>query len=207
MEQPKPNLTKERIYIEYPQFYGQEMVERHIRRYEWAGAHLMSENIVLDAACGSGYGSLLLKQKCKAVVGIDLSKEAIDYAQANAKNAGIERVHFLNGDLSHIESHDLKYNPFNAVVCIETIEHLDTEMQNAFMHGVTKRLACEGKLFITTPIKRDIPMTEYHLKEFTSSEFKDFLAQYFDRVILDVPQLFGISPNFILARCSRPKIS
>lgn len=206
MEQPKPNLTKERIYIEYPQYYGSEMVERHIRRYEWAKAHLMPENIVLDAACGSGYGSLLLKQKCKAVVGIDLSKEAIDYAQANTKNTGIEGVHFLSGDLSQIESHDLKYNPFDAVVCIEAIEHLSVEMQNVFMRGVIKRLVCEGQLLITTPIKGDTPMTEYHLKEFTSSEFKNFLTQYFDHVIFDSPQLFGISPNFILARCSHPII-
>lgn len=206
MEQPRPNLTKERIYIDYPQYYGQEMIERHIRRYEWAGSHLLPEDLVLDAGCGSGYGSLLLKQRCKAVVGIDLDEEAIRYAQAVAKNAGTGGAHFLRGDLSQIGSYSLQYDQFDAVVCIEAIEHLTAELQNEFMSGVVKRLSPKGRLFITTPIKGDTPMTEYHQREFTSVEFKDFLARYFDDVLFDAPQSFGISPNFILARCSHSKV-
>src|SRR3954463_13309987 len=37
---------------------------------------------VLDAACGEGYGSFLLAQTAREVVGIDISAEAIEHARS-----------------------------------------------------------------------------------------------------------------------------
>ncbi|MBI4125624.1 MAG: class I SAM-dependent methyltransferase [Deltaproteobacteria bacterium] len=205
MELPRPNLTAERIYIEYADHYGTDMVERHIRRYLWAQSHLKPTDTVLDAACGSGYGSLLLKKRCKAVVGMDISEEAIDYAKD--KLNGKKGIDYKQGDLSQIGFCDLKYEKFDVIVCIEAIEHITEERQNRFLAGVLKRLSCDGRLLITTPIKQDAPRTEFHVKEFTSDEFRNFLTPCFEEVVFDSPKDYRISPaHFSLARCSRPRV-
>lgn len=205
MELPKPALTAERIYIEYTDHYGADMIQRHIRRYAWAQTHLQPTDIVLDAACGSGYGSLLLKERSQAVVGMDISEEAIGYAKS--RSAGQESIDYCLGNLSQIGSCDLKYEKFDVVVCIEAIEHITEEQQNKFLAGVVQRLKPGGRLLITTPIKQGTPLTEFHVKEFDGNEFHDFLLQYFQDVFFDSPKDYDISPtHFSLARCFQPKV-
>ncbi|CAK9884437.1 MAG: hypothetical protein XXXJIFNMEKO3_00823 [Candidatus Erwinia impunctatus] len=41
--------------------YDVENIERHESRYHFAAKHLTAEMLVLDCACGSGYGSDILK--------------------------------------------------------------------------------------------------------------------------------------------------
>jgi len=56
----------------------------HLQRYRFAADHLNSagiRGIVLDAACGTGYGSKILLETCGAYIGIDVSSEASEYAR------------------------------------------------------------------------------------------------------------------------------
>ena len=64
-----------------------ELEVEHINRYIFA-SDLVKNKKVLDAACGTGYGTALLAQSAERVFGIDISKEAISYAESNysAKN-------------------------------------------------------------------------------------------------------------------------
>ena len=59
-----------------------QTVCEHIHRYHFA-KQLVNNKVVLDAACGSGYGSALLAEEAKEVYGIDISEEAIEYARSN----------------------------------------------------------------------------------------------------------------------------
>jgi 2-polyprenyl-3-methyl-5-hydroxy-6-metoxy-1,4-benzoquinol methylase len=53
----------------------------HWHRY-CVAAPLARGRIVLDAACGEGYGSALLARGAATVIGIDIGAEAIAHAQA-----------------------------------------------------------------------------------------------------------------------------
>ena len=54
----------------------------HMHRYT-AVAPLLKGKVVLDAACGTGYGSNMLAREAERVCGIDISQEAIAYANEN----------------------------------------------------------------------------------------------------------------------------
>jgi predicted RNA methylase len=52
--------------------------QEHIARYLFA-ARFVANKVVLDAACGSGYGSAYLRHSgAKQVVGVDLCAEALE---------------------------------------------------------------------------------------------------------------------------------
>ena len=68
-------------FVETTQNMGGDLFFQHVGRYLFAKANV-SGRVVLDAACGSGYGSDILSQKAKQVVGIDISWEAIQQCKA-----------------------------------------------------------------------------------------------------------------------------
>jgi 2-polyprenyl-3-methyl-5-hydroxy-6-metoxy-1,4-benzoquinol methylase len=92
---------------------------KHVERYEFARKYCKGKD-VLDVACGCGYGSYILFQEAKSVLGIDYSQEAIDYARKFwlAKNITFRQFD-LNSDITPLGT-------FDVIVSLETVEHLDT---------------------------------------------------------------------------------
>nr|WP_240763263.1 class I SAM-dependent methyltransferase [Shigella flexneri] len=85
--------------------------------------HLVKDKVVLDIACGEGYGSaLLMKAGAKRVVGVDISEESIERAK---KLFGKYDVEYIVSDANTISE---RYGEdfFDIVVSIETIEHINT---------------------------------------------------------------------------------
>jgi len=96
-----------------------EIEPKHVARYTFALKYLKSTDCVLDAACGCGYGSNILAQRAKCVLGVDYSQDAIDYAN---KYWARDNIKFLKYDLSNDIYNDL--GKFDLVVSFETVEHL-----------------------------------------------------------------------------------
>ncbi len=86
----------------------------HLSRYHFAKGYIQRDDIVLDAACGTGYGTFDMASVAKRVVGIDINKECIDYASAACKATNIR---FINGDCIRL-SNVLNEN-FNVCVSFE----------------------------------------------------------------------------------------
>src|SRR5690625_20814 len=59
------------------------MLIEHLARYHFANLYVKGR--VLDLACGSGYGTHIIAKRCRnqlnEVIGIDNSREALDYAR------------------------------------------------------------------------------------------------------------------------------
>ncbi|MEW6661067.1 MAG: class I SAM-dependent methyltransferase [Bacillota bacterium] len=122
--------------------HAAELFFKHMSRYLLAQS-LFKGKKVLDAGCGAGYGSAFLAVNgAKAVVGIDLSPEAINYAKINFQAANLT---FQVGDCC-----DLKFprNSFDAVVALEIIEHLNQYLQ--FLAEVKRALKPGGLLLVST---------------------------------------------------------
>ncbi len=162
--------------------YGYEI---HIQRYRLAAEHCVGRT-VLDAGCGTGYGTDFLRRAGSGeIVGVDLSSEAIAEAEANY---GRDGVRFLVGDLEKLdEMRDLP-GSVDVVVNLENLEHL--HRPEAFLRAARARLRPSEGIFITsTPNGR---LTEfdaqgrnvnpYHVKEFTHEEFLELLAPHFAQV-------------------------
>lgn len=108
--------------------------------------HLKTDSIkglrILDVGCGGGLLSEPLSRLGAKVVGIDLSKEAIDIAQKHAAS------HALDIDYRVANLKDLENEKFDVVVASEVIEHVDD--YGDFMRDIANLLDANGCTVITT---------------------------------------------------------
>lgn len=159
---------------------SEEMRVEHLHRYV-AARPLAKGKVVLDAACGEGYGSALLAESAARVHGVDVSAEAVAHARAAYPS---EKLSFQEASIAR-----LPFEPatFDLVVSFETIEHVDGPTQERFLEEVRRVLRPDGLLLISTPDKRTYTdeagsHNEFHVKEFYRDEFRDFLASRFAHV-------------------------
>src|SRR4051812_26356760 len=74
---------------------------------------------VLDAACGSGYGSAFLARRADYVLGMDISNEAVSDARDRYRAPNLE---FATGN---VECLPLEDQSFDVITSFETLEHVD----------------------------------------------------------------------------------
>jgi len=153
----------------------------HIHRYLFA-LGFVENKIVLDIACGEGYGASILSKKAQKVIGVDIDKETIAYAKDKYK---IKNVEFHVGSVSSIPV--IGENVFDVIVSNETIEHVSIKDQELFLQEVKRLLKPDGLFIVSTPNKltySDIPKNKnpFHIKEFYEAEFDSFLKNYFTSV-------------------------
>ncbi|WP_053359986.1 class I SAM-dependent methyltransferase [Clostridium butyricum] len=160
---------------------GIEQLEmEHLHRYN-SVLNVVKDKVVLDIACGTGYGSALLAQKAKYVYGIDISKEAINYCNETYIK---DNLSYFEGSIDKLELED---NSVDVIISFETIEHVNGKLQEEFLIEIKRVLKNDGILIISTPDKKiysDIPKyhNEFHIKEFYREEFKEFLSKAFNNV-------------------------
>lgn len=164
----------ERLYLGTGRYIQEEL---HLGRYRFAGTRIAGGATVLDAACGSGYGSGILAERARRVVAVDLSDEALAHAREHYQLANIE---FIRADLS--EPLGLPDGSCDAIVSFETIEHV--RHQHVMLSEFHRILAPGGMLIISSP-DRDIitgrahEINEFHVAELSKLEFVDLIGSYF----------------------------
>ena len=144
--------------------------QAHIARYKWA-QHFCENVVVLDAACGVGYGTKLLAEVAESVHGIDKSADAIQYAweyHAVPNNGFEERSVYA---ISRIKA------AFGVIVSFETIEHLSKPER--FVREVHKTLSVGG-LFIVSAPEFGGWKSQWHFWDFTKEALRDVLSMEFD---------------------------
>lgn len=143
----------------------------HLKRYYFAQSYVKNKK-VLDIGCGTGYGDFLLSQYAKEVIGIDISKDAIDFAQEHYKK---ENLNFYIMDWEEIE----KFNEtFDVIIAFEFIEHI--KEPDKFLNLIKKILNENGLIIISTPNKSTSSgKNPYHYKEYNPYEFEELLSQHF----------------------------
>lgn len=172
---PLPEFTGERVV---PGLVDADLLNEHAARYEFA-VRFAANARVLDAGCGSGYGSAELARKAAQVTAIDFSAEAIDFANANFSAANLS---FQLGDCTALPP-----GPFDLIVAFEVIEHL-AEWRK-FLEEVRRTLAAGGRFIVSTPNKLyyaesrgESGSNPFHVHEFEYSEFVNELNQFFPHV-------------------------
>lgn len=156
---------------------GRLMESEHRGRYLWA-AQMAEGREVLDAGCGTGYGTEILAEAgARHVVGVDISQDAIEHAQSSsARSAG----EFVIGDLHQLPFDDAT---FDLTVCFEAIEHV--EDQQLAISELRRVLRQTGVLAISSPNRNVYPPgNSHHTHEFTPDELERALLSEFANVRL-----------------------
>jgi SAM-dependent methyltransferase len=139
--------------------------QRHVIAYRYA-ADLVRGKDVLDAGAGEGYGSAMLAERARSVVGIDLEPDVVDHA-----NAAYPNVTFKAADLLALPFPD---ESFDAVVSLQVIEHLKSPRE--FVTECARLLRPGGLLLIATPNRITFSPTgirnPFHTVEFSASELR-----------------------------------
>lgn len=151
--------------------------QEHLNRYLFV-MRFVPKRVVLDVACGTGYGTELLSKSADFIVGADISREALRYANEHyTENAD---KNFVLTDANNLPFRD---DVFDVVVSFETIEHLDR--CDLFLQGIKSVLKINGALIISTPnskvdsfAKSSKPSNPFHIREFTGREFSKILCMF-----------------------------
>lgn len=180
-ELKQPVSTGERVVPDDPGC--RDTFLEHLARYRFAQSFAEGMR-VLDAACGLGYGTAMLAQAgAIGVIGIDLDKDSIEYAQR--RYGGAPGVRFAQASLRDLTK--VVRDPIDLCVSFETIEHL--EKPESFLRDVRQILVRSGLLIISTPnrylcspcnIDGIHPANHFHRIEWTVGEFSSLLSSYFD---------------------------
>ncbi len=165
-----------------PGIDDKELEMEHIQRYTCISKYMRGKT-VLDAACGEGYGSAILAKEAAYVLGIDISKDAVEHARE--KYSTYPNLSYEVGDVSKLS--EVVDRKIDVVVSFETIEHIDEEKQIAFLNEIRKILKPDGFLIMSTPNKAVYSdmfsyHNEFHIHEFSMEEFRDFLGKTFRNI-------------------------
>lgn len=155
----------------------------HRARYYWALQHLTEGARVLDAACGNGYGSYILAGGGMRVIGVDVCAEAIAFARHYYAGPSISYRIGAVGDGRSLSQVASEHGAFDAVVSMETVEHL--ERPEAFIANVRTVLRPGGSFFFSTPNARQMALADapFHRRHFETGEVLDLLNKAgFERI-------------------------
>lgn len=171
-------LVKERL--EEGQWVPPWLRHQHIARYEWARSFCQGGR-VLDAACGSGYGSNVLRAAA-GVVSLDIAPEAIGAGRRSLGN----QLRLLLGDTTRLP---FRSGSFDTFVSFETIEHV---LDDAAYVREARRVVKRGGVFICSTPNRavvnpgnsidDPPFNTFHVREYTLDELILLLRGAFGQV-------------------------
>lgn len=146
----------------------------HYRRYQFATRFVRGKK-VLDAACGTGYGSELFAYKAKEVVGVDYDLETIKQCQQDYQRSNLG---FIHGDVTRL---NFPEDNFDVIVSFETLEHVKDFRKCLF--EFKRVLKPEGILLLSVPNQKfDNFNNPHHINKFSQQRLREELTRYFKEV-------------------------
>ena len=144
----------------------------HIRRYLLAQQYAAGK-VILDIACGTGYGSAILQQSgAKQVISADISPAVLTYA-ARQWSTGC----FVQANAQQLA---LAPQSIDLIVSFETLEHLPEP--RLFLAEAKRILKRSGTLILSTPNRAiaspgsATPFSPFHAFEPTLPELRSLLT-------------------------------
>lgn len=164
-------FTGERFLPDCEREIWYEHYHRYTMTLDW-----VADKVVLDAACGEGYGTHLLAEKALSVYGVDIDHNAIKHASDTYQQ---QNLNYQQSDVLNLNFED---DTFDVVVSFETLEHLAEH--DELLAEFKRVLKPDGVMIISTPDKLEYTDktgfdNEYHVRELYVDEFKSLIAKSF----------------------------
>lgn len=172
MSLPYTKTTLERINPDEIVNFGAtgiESLKLHLERYMWASSKA-PHGLLLDMACGVGYGSELLAKNCPEltqIIGVDIDASTIEYAQVRYQHP---KLKFVVGNICNYA----QINNADCIVSLETIEHVRNPKE--LLLNFTSLLKNNGYLIASVPITPSTDGNPHHLSDFSLRSFRKLLS-------------------------------
>jgi len=141
--------------------------QSHIARYNFALSYC-AKKIVLDAGCGTGYGTMMLSWVAESVLGVDYDGDAIEYAR---QKYSTPRTVFKVQDVVEM---DLPDDVFDVVVAFEIVEHIREPRD--FLNEIVRVLKPGGLLVISAP---HASWSKLHFRDYTAAALWNLVREFF----------------------------
>jgi ubiquinone/menaquinone biosynthesis C-methylase UbiE len=139
---------------------------RQLFAYEQAAKEI--NGTVLEIGSGEGYGIKLLAPHSSRYIAIDKFKPV------NSDN--FKSVEFIQMEVPWLNG--LEDQLFDVVICFQLIEHIQDD--KTLLKEIYRVLKPGGKLLLTTPNKTmSLTRNPYHMREYTTEEFRKLISFYF----------------------------
>jgi 2-polyprenyl-3-methyl-5-hydroxy-6-metoxy-1,4-benzoquinol methylase len=146
------------------------------------------DKVVLDLACGIGWGSYLLNNNARNVCGLDIREDVLNRATTLWPD---KSIHWVCGSCLNIPFSE---NTFSVITAVECLEHFTYEDSDAVLREVRRCLQPGGTFIGSTPspwretdAKEAEKQNPYHLHVYSRTRLYEHLSKYFRDV--------SISPN------------
>jgi SAM-dependent methyltransferase len=172
-------FTGERVI---PGLVDDDLWNEHIARYAFARFYAKDKR-VLDAGCGSGFGSAELALSAAQVTGVDIASEAVTLS---AGSYLMPRLRFV---VASCGAMPFPAHVFDLVVAFEVIEHLPD--YRALLKEAARVVTRQGLFIVSSPNKMyyaesrgETGPNPFHEHEFEPAEFERELGGVFPNVRL-----------------------
>jgi SAM-dependent methyltransferase len=179
---PPLALTGERTLPDVPE--ENYWFRRHLVVYEWIAERVAGLRVI-DMACGEGYGSDVLARRARGVVGVDANPEAHEHARLRYRRENLRFARDLVDTFSE---------PADAVVFLQTVEHLADPAATLAHFATLVGASDEGAVFVSTPNVLTLAPkgaersgNPWHVHEYRAAEFEQLCRSCFSSV-----QLYGL---------------
>lgn len=156
-------------------------------RYAFAAQYVESQTVILDIACGTGYG-IPFFSKAKFLVAADISLDALKLSKNLHNNPSTS---FVQCDAEHLP---FKEASFDMITSFETIEHLNNP--RAFLSEIKSSAKHRGSIIISTPNREYKAawvqnINPHHVREYSISDFRSLIGEFFENfeVYVQVPSV------------------
>ena len=179
----RAEFTGERVI---PGQVEDNLFNEHLARYRFAAHLWQGAGKILDAGCGTGYGTAELALSGAEVLGIDVSEEAVTHARTNYARSNYvpPNIRFEQASCAAIPA---ETQAFRLITAFEVIEHVAD--WRGFLREAYRVLDEAGMFLVSTPNKlyyaesrQKAGPNPFHVHEFTEAEFRSELAQVFPQV-------------------------
>lgn len=155
---------------------------RHVFVYEVLRSRLKETDSVLEIGFGEGYGSNMISEFTKSVIGLDVNEDAVNFAQ---KKYGTSNCSFQKYDGGELPFEDKR---FDSVISYQVIEHIDDD--RSYLQQIHRVLRNGGTFYLTTPNRLhrlepgQEPWNPFHVREYSPGQLQELLESVFPQVTI-----------------------
>jgi len=134
----------------------------------------VEDKVVLDLGCGTGRNANYLAERDNKVIGIEISKTALNLAISRAKDTGIQ-VDYRMGDIG--EKYEIEDNSVDVVLDVTSSNSLNEKGREIYLEEVNRVLKNGGYFFVRALAKDGNKNVKNLLKQSPGQEYDTYVIK------------------------------